>query len=131
MSYTALKHIHTLLAFTTIIFFFIRGFWLFMESDMIQKKWVRISPHVIDTSLLLLGLVLAGMIKLSPAQNPWFTEKMIAVVIYIFLGIMTFRLFRKGKKSAAIVCFILAAACFGYVLTMAFTKNAMFIGLPS
>jgi uncharacterized membrane protein SirB2 len=52
-SYLILKHIHiTMAVVLSGLFFVLRGGWLLQSSPQLQAKWVKISPHVIDTLLL-------------------------------------------------------------------------------
>ena len=54
-----IKVLHFTLAFLTVASFVIRAGWSFTAPDLLQQKWVRIAPHVIDTLLLTFGVVLA------------------------------------------------------------------------
>ncbi|MDF3013512.1 MAG: regulator SirB, partial [Cellvibrio sp.] len=69
--YLALKHLHLTFVFLSLLAFFVRGIWLFMNSGMLGKKWVKILPHIISTILLVSGIVLAVHLGLSPGSQPW------------------------------------------------------------
>ena len=59
--YIAFKHSHMMFAVISGLFFLVRGCWMLMDSGMLQKKWVKILPHVNDTLLLLCAIVLCVM----------------------------------------------------------------------
>jgi CDP-diglyceride synthetase len=67
--YLALKHIHLTFVALSLLAFFVRGLWVFMNSSMLSKKWVKILPHIISTILLVSGIVLAVHLSMSPASG--------------------------------------------------------------
>ncbi len=69
MSYILLKHIHLTCVALTFILFSLRGFWMLSESALLQKKWVKIAPHVIDTLLLVSAIALAITLQISPFEQ--------------------------------------------------------------
>lgn len=90
-----MKHLHMTLAVLSIALFTLRFIWLLKESPQLQKKWVKITPHVIDTFLLLLGVGLAVKLAINPTEQLWLGEKLLAVVAYIFTGIYTLKFARN------------------------------------
>ena len=58
MNYFALKHLHVTFAVLSGAFFLLRGIWMLSGSTLLQRRWVRIAPHVIDTLLLASAVVL-------------------------------------------------------------------------
>ena len=50
--YAAFKHIHLLTVAISLGFFVLRGVWMLSGSALLQKKWVKILPHIVDTLLL-------------------------------------------------------------------------------
>ena len=51
--YMLFKHLHMTCAMLTLISFAIRGFWMLTDNSLLQRRWVKIAPHIIDTLLLL------------------------------------------------------------------------------
>jgi uncharacterized membrane protein SirB2 len=72
----------------SITLFVLRFFWKWAGSAMMQKRWVKIVPHVVDTLLLLSGISLIFITHFYPfsPQGTWLTEKLFGVIIYIALG---------------------------------------------
>lgn len=120
---TALKHIHMTLAIITILGFLLRSVWLFTNSPssqkMLQKKWVKISPHIIDTLLLASGITL-WVTWYGAVFQSWITAKLILIVLYIVFGIITFKASSKGLRGIA---FSLAIISFATILYLARTKT--------
>ncbi|GAA4360396.1 SirB2 family protein [Kangiella marina] len=116
---TALKHIHMTLAIITILGFLLRSFWLFRQSPSLNKKWVKISPHVIDTFLLGTGIAYWATYYGAVFQ-PWIIAKLIMIVLYIGFGIVTFKANTKGLRA---LVFTLAIVSFATILYLARTKS--------
>ncbi|MGB5591316.1 MAG: SirB2 family protein, partial [Gammaproteobacteria bacterium] len=47
--YPALKHLHVTCAALSLGLFLLRGWWMVRFPARLQRRWVRILPHVIDT----------------------------------------------------------------------------------
>lgn len=120
--YIAVKHIHMLCAVLSILGFILRGVWMFMDSQLLQKKLTKILPHIIDTLLLVSALTLVVMSHQYPFQLNWLTAKLIALVVYIGLGMVALR-FGKNKMQKGIA-FVAAVICFAYIYSVAMHKMA-------
>lgn len=122
MSYLAVKHLHVTCVTASFTLFFLRGIWMIMGSPMLQKKWVKVLPHVIDTLLLAAGLTAAIMIRQYPFVAGWITAKVFGLIAYIFLGTLALK---RGKTRGQRIAFWLASiATFGYIVAVAFAKNS-------
>lgn len=103
------------------VFFFVRGIWMLQESKLLQTKPVKILPHVIDTVLLLSAFTLAYLLSAYPFSDAWLTAKLLALFVYIGLGVFTLRGKSKTIRSAA---FAAALLTFSYIIGVAFTRSA-------
>jgi uncharacterized membrane protein SirB2 len=103
------------------IFFFVRGIWMLQESKLLQTKAVKILPHIIDTVLLLSAFTLAYLLSTYPFSESWLTAKLIALIVYIGLGVFTLRGKTKAIRSAA---FVAALLTFAYIIGVALTRSA-------
>jgi uncharacterized membrane protein SirB2 len=117
-----IKVIHMSTAFISISLFLLRGFWVFRASPMMNKKWVKILPHINDTILLITAILLVLSIQQYPFVDAWLTAKFIALIIYIVFGM--FALKRAKLMKNKIVFFILALVIFSYIVGVALTHNA-------
>lgn len=122
----AFKHIHLTSVVLTIVFFIVRGIWMMMDSPKLQKKWVRIVPHIIDTVLLASAIGLVITIHQYPFVHGWVTAKLLGVVVYIVLGTIALK---SGKtKGARVVAFVAALATLFYIISVAFSKSVLPFG---
>ena len=120
--YLAIKHIHMLCAVLSIAGFLLRGIWMFMDSHLLQKKLVKILPHVVDTLLLASAITLAVMSQQYPFQMDWLTAKLIALIVYIGLGMFALKIGKtKAQRGAA---FFAAVLCFVYIFSVAMQRTA-------
>lgn len=122
--YFALKHTHMLLALITFLFFLTRATWAFMDSPLLQKKLIKIAPHIIDTLLLLSAIVLVIVTGMYPFVYAWVTAKVIALVAYIVFGLFTIKLAKNNLQRGAF--FGLSIITFLYMAKVAITKNPLF-----
>ena len=121
--YIAIKHSHMLFAVISGLFFLVRGAWMLMDSGMLQKKWVKILPHINDSLLLLCAIGLSVMSHQYPIAQDWLTVKVLALIAYIVLGVIALK---KGKTKG-IRTLALVGALFAFVFTfsVARTHNPM------
>ena len=116
-----IKLFHMSTAFISISFFLVRGIWVFRESPMMTKKWVKILPHVNDTILLTTATLLAINIQQYPFVHAWLTTKVTALIVYIVFGM--FALKRAKEMKNKVVFFILALLTFSYIVGIALTRS--------
>ncbi|MFC1237754.1 SirB2 family protein [Vibrio sp. F74] len=126
--YFALKNIHMLSIVLSAILLSIRYALMMANSPMIEKKFLKISPHVIDTILILSGIGLIfslGFIPFTPG-NEWFTEKVTCILAYFALGFFTL----KVAKNRLLRTFALFGALGWLVMAgkIAITKVPALIG---
>jgi len=107
-------HLHGLAAVLSLTGFVIRGIWMFAGSPMLKKKWVKITPHVVDTVLLVSALVAAWLLFWGNGVHPNFlTVKIVGLIVYIGLGLMALRFGKtRGMRASA---WVLAILVFLYV----------------
>lgn len=123
MSYIAVKQVHVAAVAISFALFFIRGIWMIRDSPLLQRRWVRILPHVNDTVLLLAGLTAAFMIHQYPFIDGWLSAKVAGLAAYIILG--TLGLKRAPTKPARMGFWVAALGAFGYIVAVALTKNPL------
>ena len=93
------------------------------ESNLLQLRVVRILPHIIDTVLLLAAIALTILISQYPLVTDWLTVKLIALIIYICLGMVALRL---GKtKNQRVIAFFLALTVFGFIVSVAYYHHPL------
>ena len=124
MLYIGLKHLHTTVATLTVLLFVLRGGWMATGSSMLQRKWVKILPHVIDTTLLVTSFAVAWVGWRYPVVlHDWITAKILALVVYIVLGIIALKRGRTATIRTA--AFLGALAVYGYIVLVALYKTPL------
>ncbi|MDB5938088.1 MAG: Invasion expression up-regulator, SirB [Polaromonas sp.] len=122
MNYLALKHLHITFAALSGSFFLLRGVWMLLDSPLLQRRWVRIVPHAVDTLLLASALGLVFWSGQYPFVQNWLTAKVLALVAYIVLG--TIALKRGKTKGIRTFALLAALATFAYIVAVALTRRA-------
>jgi uncharacterized membrane protein SirB2 len=123
LDYLFIKHLHMTCAAVSGVFFVIRGLWMLQSAPMLQRRWVRVVPHVVDTVLLGSALTLVVLSGQYPFVQPWLTVKVLALLAYIVLGSIALK---RGKTLATRRLALLAAlAVFSYIVAVALTRQAL------
>ncbi len=120
-----LKHIHMTIALISVALFSLRFIWLLMNSAKLQQKWVKVLPHIVDTLLLGLGVAMAIKLSISPFEQYWFAEKLIAVIAYIFTGYYTLKIARG--RTMQIIGYLSALGWVMLIVRLAVTKVPLFL----
>mgnify|MGYP000117919279 FL=1 len=94
--YVAFKHMHVLFVVISVTLFLLRFIWKQLDSDLLQKRWVKIVPHINDTLLLASAIVMLVLTHRAPFADPWVTEKVLGVIGYILFGLLAL----KGSSKA-------------------------------
>jgi len=96
-----------------------------MSSPQLDKKWLKISPHIIDTFLLTLGVGLAVKLAINPLEYLWLAEKILAIIFYIFTGYYTLKLARN--RAMQIIGYLGAMGWVMLAVRVAMSKQAVFL----
>ena len=121
--YLPIKHLHITAATLSLAFFAVRAWWSVREAPLLQQRWVKVAPHLIDTSLLVLGVVLMVMLSMWPHQHPWLAAKLVALLAYIGLGTIAIKRGRTPRVRA--VAALAAVATFAYMLGTAIRHSPL------
>ncbi|MCI4411173.1 MAG: SirB2 family protein [Thiotrichales bacterium] len=98
--------------------FFMRGIGHITGKSWVQRKSVRILPHIIDTGLLITAIALLVTLEISPLTD-WVLAKIIALVVYIVLGVFAFRIAKTPARKGFF--WLAALAVFAYMFAVAKT----------
>jgi len=121
-AYAAIRTLHIACAVLSITGFALRGALMLRESPALQARFVRIAPHVVDTALLASAVWLAWFLGQLPFVHAWITAKVLALLLYIVLGMFALR--RGRTKAQRVAAFAAALACAAYIVTVALTRDA-------
>ncbi len=94
------------------------------KPEVLNARFFKIAPHVIDTFLLVSGisLVVRGD-WIANGEYGWIISKFIVLLVYIGLGVVVMRC--TGVKRCA--AFVGALVCYGYILSVAITKSGFIV----
>ena len=121
-AYRAVSVLHIGCAALSIAGFAARGALMLMQSPILQKRFVRVAPHVVDTLLLASAVWLAWFLGQIPFVHAWITAKVLALLAYIVLGVFALR---RGKTMAVrAAAFAAALGCAAYLVAVALTRDA-------
>lgn len=122
MSYAAIKLVHLGCAALSFSLFFLRGVWLLNAPQRLQRRWVRILPHVIDSVLLGSAATLAVLSRQYPGVETWLSAKVVALLVYIALGMVALK--RGRTRGIRLFAWLTAMAVFAYIVAVAHTRSA-------
>ena len=118
-----LKALHVCCALLSVAGFALRGYWALADNPLRKSRLVRVLPHVVDT--LLLGSAVGMLIiwEVSPLALPWVSAKILALLLYIGLGmvVMRFATSRRGRALA----YAAALGTAAYIISVALTHSAL------
>ena len=118
-----IKVVHVTCAVLSISGYLLRGVWMIRASPWLQKKWVRIVPHIIDTALLGSAILLSIEIRQYPFVQGWLTAKVLALMAYIAVGAIGLKYGRT--KKIRIAAWLGAIGLFAYIVLVALTHQAL------
>ncbi len=119
--YVVLKALHVGSVAVTLGLFVLRAGWMVFAPARLERRWVRVLPHCIDTVLLLSAVGLVLLLGQYPGIQPWLTAKVVALLVYIVLG--TIGLKRGPTKTIRIAACIAALLVFAYIVSVALSHN--------
>lgn len=121
MSYLALKHFHVSCVALSGLGFLLRGYWMVVASPWLNKRWVRVFPHINDSLLLASATTLAVWSGQYPLAQAWLTAKVSGLLIYILCGMVALR--RGRTRRQRLIFFALAVLAFAYIVGVALTRS--------
>jgi uncharacterized membrane protein SirB2 len=121
-AYLAVRALHVGCAALSIAGFAARGALMLSGSPWLQRRFVRVAPHVVDTVLLASAIWLAWFLGQMPFGSAWITAKVLALIAYIVLGAIALR--HGRTRPVRIAAFGAALAAAGYIVAVALTRDA-------
>ena len=123
MIYVTLKYLHVSCVIVSGCGFFLRGVWMLLDSPMMAQRWVKVVPHVVDTTLLSSAIAMVAISEQYPFAQSWLTAKLIGLLGYILCGTMALR--RGKNKASRGVFFALALLAYFYIVSVALSRNPL------
>jgi uncharacterized membrane protein SirB2 len=121
-AYLVAKSLHVGAVGLSLTGFAARGALMLKGSRLLEARFVRVAPHVVDTVLLASALWLCWLIGQYPFVAGWLTAKVLGLLAYIALGTVALRRGRSRRVRAA--AFAAALAAVAYIVCVALTRDA-------
>jgi uncharacterized membrane protein SirB2 len=123
MTYAVLKAVHVTCVVLSGGGFVLRAYWRLTASPLLQRGWVRVVPHIVDSLLLGSALSMAVLSAQYPFAQNWLTAKFFGLLTYILCGSIALKRGRTTAQRAAF--FLLAIAAYLYIVAVALTRDAL------
>jgi uncharacterized membrane protein SirB2 len=120
--FNSIKTIHVLSAAASIAGFILRGYWMFTANALLNSRSAKTLPHIIDTVLLGSAVGMLLIWHASPFSMGWLSAKIVALLVYIGLGMVALR-FGKTRR-VRVSSWLLALLVAAYIVAVALTKSA-------
>lgn len=118
--YPAIKHMHMLFAMISLLGFLVRSGLKFAGSPLLDKKLVKVLPHVNDTLLLVCGILLAVAGAVNPLSQLWLLGKIVLLLLYIACGMFVLKW--SSNNVQRVLGIFVALACFAGMGVLAVAK---------
>ena len=118
-----IKSLHLFIIITSLVSFSGRFALSFLKPELLQHKFLKIAPHIIDSILLITGITLVFQGGWLEGAFGWIGSKLVLLVGYIIFGAIAMRSTDTTKRWGA---FIAALLCFVGIFVIAITKNGFF-----
>ena len=122
-NFELLKLLHMSCAFLSIGGFTLRGYWMVTDDSRLRRRATRVLPHLLDTLLLGSAIGMLVIWQVNPFSLNWLSAKIIALLLYIGLGMVAFRFGRTRQMQ--LVAFGMALLTAAYIVAVAYTKSPL------
>jgi len=116
-----IKMLHMIFILLSISSFVGRVYLAEKQPDMLEQKWIKIGPHIINSLLLITGFTLIFQGSWLSGEYGWIVAKIIALLGYIGLGLVAI----KSQGDLRWKAFAGALVCFVYIGIVAVSKNPL------
>lgn len=123
VDYATVKLIHQSAVVLSVSGFALRALASLMGARWVKGRLAKTLPHVIDTVLLASAVALATWLHLNPLTTPWLAAKIVALMVYIGLGMLALKPSRPASHRC--LAMLAAFATLAYIVSVAITKNPL------
>lgn len=127
--FAVFKHIHVLMAVLSVLFLILRFAYGIRDTGHLNKRWLKVIPHIIDGLLVLSIIGMLVSVGVSVFPSAWLSEKFTMFILYIVFSVLMV-LSLRGRLSAGlrIPAFVLALLSWLWLIKVAVTKMPMLFG---
>ncbi|MBV8468992.1 MAG: SirB2 family protein [Burkholderiaceae bacterium] len=118
-----LKLVHQCAVALSVTGFTLRGAGALAGACWVRSRPARTLPHLIDSVLLLSALALAYTVGFTPANSPWLLAKLLALPVYIGLGVVALR--PQSPPGLRLLAWLAALLVLAYIVSVAISKSPL------
>ncbi len=122
-AYDSLRLLHLAAVIVSAAGFLARAALMLADSPALNRRFVRIAPHVVDTVLLAAGVAMVVLARLSPLAHPWLAAKLGGLIAYIALGAVALRYGRT--RRVRLLALAGAVLAFAYIVGTALQRRPL------
>lgn len=100
--------------------FVLRNYWRLTNNLLLKRKITRVTPHVVDTVLLMSAIGMVVTLQLNILQQPWLLAKIGALFLYIGLGMIALK---TNRQNIQLMAFGAALMTVFYMIGVAINKS--------
>jgi len=117
--YADIRLLHVSCAALSGALFTFRGILRINDSRWANHRALRLTSYVIDTTLLAAAILLTFIVGQYPLVDAWLTTKVLLLIVYIGLGLLTLRVARTpiGRAAALLSALLVFGAIVGVAVT--------------
>jgi len=119
--YLLIKGLHVSAALLSVLGFLWRAVLMLRNSPLADARWVRQTPHYIDTVLLGAAIALVWMGGWRPFEDAWLSAKIASLLAYIVCGALALK--RAPSARSKRIFLVLALLCLANILLIALTRD--------
>lgn len=127
--YVVLKHLHLMLIASAVLMFILRFYWVQTSgTGRAYSRGVMQLSGWLNGLVVLSGVLLCMVLDLNPLNNgtSWLSEKLTAILVVAFLGMMALRLARSN--AIRWFAFLGALGWLFFIAKLAVLKQASLFG---
>lgn len=98
-----------------------RGLMRIADAPVANHWALRVASYVIDTALLIAGILLTLTLHQYPLTDAWLTTKVLLLIVYIALGLYALK--RAHRRSTRIIAYFGALLTFAFMIGVAVTHH--------
>jgi uncharacterized membrane protein SirB2 len=121
--YSLVLHLHITCVILSGALFFARGIMRIWESPLVNRRVLRVSSYLIDTTLLTAAILLTLIIRQYPLTEGWLTAKVALLLVYVVLGSLALK--RARTRRARLLTFLGALAIYGCIISIAIAHDPL------
>lgn len=120
--YIIIKYSHITLVSASLLLFALRAYWVLSGQLTHKGRWIKFTPHIIDSLLLISGLYLIKLTQFTPFNSGWLGLKLGLLLAYIALASLGLRYAQPAKQPLYCLLALMFAAS---IVATALTKPSL------